>query len=275
MRSNNKLISALLGLTLVTSCGEVVSDNKVAAVAATATAAVQPAAAASVAVASKLETEKQKVSYAIGSQLGAQLKRDELDLDLKIFTQAIEDAMQGKPSMMEPAEMMQTMQEFQKRKQAEMQEKRQGLAKENKEQGDKFLADNAKKEGIVTTTTGLQYKVLTEGHGPKPAKEATVEVHYRGTLINGEEFDSSYKRGQPATFPINRVIPGWTEALQLMPEGSKWQLFIPASLAYGPGGTGKIGPNATLLFEVELLRAAVAEEKPAAAATTTKESKGG
>ncbi len=250
----NTIIGAVLGLALVAGCDKVVSDNH--------TGAAAPATTTSDA-AITLDTEKQKISYAIGSQLGAQLKRDDLELDLAIFTKAIEDAMTGKPALMQPAEMMKTMQEFQKKKHAERQAKRQNQAKENKVEGEAFLAENGKKEGVVTTASGLQYKILQAGTGPKPAEGATVEVHYRGTLINGEEFDSSYKRGTPATFPINRVIPGWTEALQLMPEGSKWQLFIPSSLAYGPGGTGKIGPNATLLFDVELLKAAVEVEQAA------------
>ena len=251
----NKLTSTICGLILVAGCGEVVSESEAVK------PVVKSVVAASTAEATlTLETEMQKVSYAIGTQLGAQLKRDDLNLDLSIFTQAITDALAGKEPMMAPADMMATMQAFQKKKQAELQSKREGQATANKETGDAFLVENGKKDGVVTTESGLQYKIMTAGTGAKPSKDDTVEVHYRGTLLSGEEFDSSYKRGQPASFPVTRVIPGWTEALQMMPEGSKWQLYVPSKLAYGPGGPDKIGPNSTLIFDVELLKAKV--EKP-------------
>src|SRR5881394_629143 len=138
-------------------------------------------------------------------------------------------------------------------------------AEKNKAEGEKFLEENKKKDGVKTTASGLQYKVLKEGSGPSPKETDTVVTNYRGTLIDGTEFDSSYKRNEPATFPVNRVIKGWTEALQLMKPGGKYKLFIPSNLAYGPGGAGgDIGPNATLIFEVELL-----SSKPAEAATTS------
>jgi FKBP-type peptidyl-prolyl cis-trans isomerase len=137
----------------------------------------------------------------------------------------------------------------------------QAAADENKKIGDAFLAKNGKREGVVTTASGLQYKILTEGAGAKPALTDSVVCNYKGTLINGTEFDSSYKRGQPATFPVSGVIKGWTEALQLMPAGSKWQLFIPPELAYGEGDGGLIGPNATLIFEVELISIQAKDQK--------------
>ena len=135
------------------------------------------------------------------------------------------------------------------------------VAEANKKEGEEFLASNKTKEGVVTTASGLQYKVITAGTGPSPKASDKVSVHYRGTLIDGTEFDSSYRRGEPVSFPVKGVIAGWTEALQLMKEGAKWELYIPSELAYGPGGTGgPIGPNATLIFEVELLQASVSSE---------------
>ena len=144
--------------------------------------------------------------------------------------------------------------EFQKQQKAKMEETNKVDAEKNKKAGEEFLAANKVKEGIVTTESGLQYRVINEGSGPKPTETDNVTVHYKGTLIDGEEFDSSYKRNQPATFPVNGVIKGWTEALQLMSKGSKWELFIPSEIAYGPNGAGgAIGPNEVLIFEVELI----------------------
>ena len=172
----------------------------------------------------------------------------------------VKDAIAGKPQLT-TYQVRQTLAAFEK----DMTQKVQAMAQKNVGEGDKFLAENKKKDGVKATSSGLQYKVISEGNGPQPKESDAVTVNYRGTLIDGTEFDSSYKRGEPATFPVNRVIKGWTEALQLMKPGGKYKLFIPANLAYGPGGAGgDIGPNATLIFEVELLSA-----KPAEAGTTS------
>ena len=166
----------------------------------------------------------------------------------------MKDAAAGSKTRLTDEEAKAVLTEVQNEVRKEQQEKTQEAAAKNKTEGDAFLAGNKKKDGIVTLPSGLQYKIMTEGKGPKPAATDTVVCNYRGTLINGTEFDSSYKRGEPATFPVGGVIKGWTEALQLMPVGSKWQLFIPSDLAYGERGAGAdIGPNATLIFEVELI----------------------
>lgn len=200
--------------------------------------------------AAELATDQQKMSYFLGFQVGQQFKQDGIDLDAKAFLQAIEDAKSGAVPKLTPEEMQATVQRFQKAKMAETQQ----AAAENQKIGEDYLAANKGKPGVKTTASGLQYKVITAGEGKQPTATSTVSVHYRGTLIDGTEFDSSYKRGQPAEFPVNGVIPGWTEALQLMKEGAKWELYIPSGLAYGPRGAGgSIGPNATLKFEVELL----------------------
>ena len=201
-----------------------------------------------------LKTDKDKLSYAIGMNIGESMKKDSLDIDANILTRAIKDAMSGKPLMTDEearALVNKLRDEMIKKKQSEDQ-----MAGEtNKQAGEKFLAENKTKEGVVTLPSGLQYKIIKQGDGPKPTAADTVVTNYSGTLIDGKEFDSSYKRGQPVTFPVGQVIKGWTEALQLMPVGSKWQLFIPSSLAYGehaPPGSN-IGPNSTLVFDVELL----------------------
>lgn len=201
-----------------------------------------------------LKTDKDKLSYAIGMNIGESMKKDSLDIDANILTRAIKDAMSGKPLMTDDearALVNKLRDEMIKKKQSEDQ-----MAGEtNKQAGEKFLAENKTKEGVVTLPSGLQYKIIKQGDGPKPTAADTVVTNYSGTLIDGKEFDSSYKRGQPVTFPVGQVIKGWTEALQLMPVGSKWQLFIPSSLAYGehaPPGSN-IGPNSTLVFDVELL----------------------
>jgi len=209
-----------------------------------------------------LETEDQKVSYIIGMNMGNNLQQQGLNLDADLVASGIKDVMSGGEPKLSEEEIAATMQSFQQKMMAKQQEEmatreaeRLAAAETNQQAGEAFLAENAAKEGVVTTESGLQYKVITEGTGPKPAETDTVSVHYRGTLIDGTEFDSSHKRGQPATFAVNAVIQGWIEGLQLMPEGSKWELYIPSELAYGPGGTGgAIGPNAALIFEVELLK---------------------
>jgi FKBP-type peptidyl-prolyl cis-trans isomerase FklB len=201
-----------------------------------------------------LKTEKEKVSYIIGTGLGRDLKRQGIDVDSDVLAKGLKDALAGAQPAITDQDAQETMKVFRQEMTAKKQAKTKKAAEENKKQEDAFLAENAKKEGVRTLPSGLQYKVLKEGSGEKPTLNDTVTVNYRGTLINGTEFDSSYKRNQPATFPVKGVIRGWTEALQTMKVGSKWQLFIPAKLAYGEAGAGEqIPPNAMLIFEVELL----------------------
>lgn len=202
-----------------------------------------------------LDTDEQRVSYGMGVGLGERIKQDSIAIDSDAFAAGMKDAIEGAELKMTKEEIMQEMQAFQQKQVAAQQAEFDNLATTNLEAGAAFLAENTTKEGVVTLESGLQYKVLTEGAGAKPKATDTVEVHYSGKLLDGTEFDSSYTRGATVSFPVNGVIPGWTEALQLMPVGSKWQLFIPSDLAYGPGGTGggPIGPNATLLFDVELI----------------------
>lgn len=209
-----------------------------------------------------LDTQKDKASYAIGMNIGRSMKKDNVDVDPEILSRGLKDALTGAKPLLTDEEtqaVLTTLQnDVRKRQQDTF---NQALAK-NKEEGDAFLAANKSKPGVVLLPSGLQYKVIQNGDGPKPTATDTVVCNYKGTLIDGTEFDSSYKRGQPATFPVNQVIKGWTEALQLMPVGSKWELYIPSNLAYGERGTqgGPIGPNETLIFEVELLSI---QQKPA------------
>jgi len=190
----------------------------------------------------------------IGKNLGNQLKQQSVEVDWNLVSQGIKDTATGSTPRLTDDEAKAVLTEVQTEVRKEQQEKMQAAAAKNKTDGEAFLAANKGKEGVVTLPDGLQYKILTAGTGPKPTASDSVVCNYRGTLINGTEFDSSYKRGQPATFGVGQVIKGWTEALQLMPVGSKWQLFIPSSLAYGDRGAGAdIGPDATLIFEVELL----------------------
>lgn len=197
-----------------------------------------------------LKTQKDKMSYIIGMDIGTNLKKQSIDIDTNILAKGVKDALSGGKPLLTEQEIQETMAAFQK----EMMAKQAEVGKKNKGEGEAFLAENKKKEGVKTLPSGLQYKVIKAGTGKKPKLNETVTAHYRGTLINGTEFDSSYKRGQPVSFPVSGVIPGWTEALQLMEVGAKWQLFIPSNLAYGEQGAGSvIGPNATLIFEVELV----------------------
>ena len=212
------------------------------------------------------ETQEEKLSYIFGQNIGSQFKAETIDIDIEIFAQGVEDALTGAEPKLAEEEVMAVLESFQAEKMAEQQEVFDELSATNKAEGEAFLAENAGKEGVVTTESGLQYKVVSEGEGPSPTEESTVEVHYKGTLIDGTVFDSSYERGTPATFGVNQVIPGWTEALPMMKEGGKWELYIPPSLAYGPGGAGNmIGPEQTLIFEVELLDANVEEEEAGSA----------
>ncbi len=211
---------------------------------------------------SKLETEKEKASYAIGFDLGKNLKKYSEDISLESMIKGIRDGISGQNSILTEEETKKTLTEFQQNLLKKETERRKELAIKNKVEEEKFLAENSKKEGIVTTASGLQYKVIREGNGPKPTLEDTVKVHYKGTFINGKEFDSSYKRGEPVTFQLKNMIPGWIEALQMMKAGSKWQIFIPSALAYGEQGAGDIiEPNSLLIFEVELLEVEKASGK--------------
>jgi len=211
--------------------------------------------------ASGLTTQKEKFSYALGLNIGANLQKQSVPVDADLLARGVKDAMAGGTPLLTEEEARAVLTEMQMEMRKQQQAKAQQLGEANKKEGTEFLAANKAKQGIVALPSGLQYKILTAGTGPKPAATDTVTVNYRGTLINGTEFDSSYKRGQPASFPVNGVIKGWTEALQLMPVGSKWQLFIPSDLAYAERGSGaNIGPNATLIFEVELL--SIGEKTP-------------
>src|SRR5580692_3095572 len=213
----------------------------------------QPPAPASQ-TASAFKTQKDKVSYAIGMSIGANLHKQSVDVDPKVLAQGLQDALAGGKTLLSEDEARTTLTELQGEMRKKQQEMMQQAADTNKKDGAAFLAANKAKDGVVTLPSGLQYKILTAGTGPKPTASDSVKCNYRGTLIDGTEFDSSYKRGQPATFAVGQVIKAWTEALQLMPAGSKWQLFVPSSLAYGERGAGAdIAPNATLIFEVELL----------------------
>jgi len=201
----------------------------------------------------ELKTKKDKVSYAIGLDMGNNLKKSDLEIDPDILARAIKDVMSGGKTVMTDQEAKETLMALQKEIQAKQQERNKALGEKNKKDGDEYLAKNKKKAGVKTLPSGLQYKVITEGKGKSPKASDTVTVNYAGTLIDGTEFDSSYKRGQPVSFPVGGVIKGWTEALQLMKEGSKWQLVIPADLAYGEQGRPGIPPNSVLIFDVELL----------------------
>jgi len=220
----------------------------------------------------KLDTQEQKVSYIIAEDMARRLKTQGVTLDPKIVAMALDDVASDRDSRLNDEEKQQVISVFQENMQAKQKElmakqeqEFKATAEKNMQEGKKFLEENAKKEGVQTTDSGLQYKVITEGSGDTPSESSVVEVDYKGTLIDGTEFDSSYKNGKPVQFPVNGVIKGWTEALQLMKEGAKWELYIPSELAYGPGGAGGlIGPNSTLIFEVELHKADVSKDQGAA-----------
>jgi FKBP-type peptidyl-prolyl cis-trans isomerase len=206
-----------------------------------------------------LKTDNDKISYVLGLNLGTDMKKRSInDLNYDLLIKGIRDAYADGEKLMTDEEAEQVWSTFQQNMKASSMK----MSDDNKKKGDEFLAQNKAKEGVVTLPSGLQYKVIKAGSGPKPKLTDTVTTHYRGTLINGSEFDSSYKRNAPVSFPVNGVIKGWTEALQLMETGSKWQLFIPSDLAYGPNGAGGvIGPNETLIFEVELISVKPTAEK--------------
>jgi len=201
-----------------------------------------------------LKTPKDKFSYALGMRMGSNLKKQDVPVDPVILERGLKDALAGGKTLLTEQEAQTAMMEVQADLRKKQEAKTQAEGAANKKQGEEFLAANKSKDGVVTLPSGLEYKILQAGTGPKPTASDTVECNYRGTLIDGKEFDSSAKHGGPATFPVSGVIKGWTEALQLMPVGSKWQLFIPADLAYGDRGAGpEIGPDSTLIFDVELV----------------------
>lgn len=224
-----------------------------------------------------LTTQEQKISYLAATDFANNFRAQGIELDAEVVAMAVRDVLEDKEVRLSQEEIAQTVETFREQAEARQEQQakvqqeneakalaeREKLAEENRKAGEAFLMENGNKEGVVTLESGLQYKIVEQGNGPKPTTDDTVKVHYRGTLLDGTEFDSSYKRDVPATFQVTQVIPGWTEALQLMPEGSKWELYIPGDLAYGSGGVGKIGPNATLIFEVALLDANVSEEDAA------------
>jgi FKBP-type peptidyl-prolyl cis-trans isomerase len=207
-----------------------------------------------------LDTTEERLSYGIAYGLGERLKNDGVPLDVAAFSAGLGDSFDGVEPRLTQEEIGREMQAFQQQQQGKQEVKTQEVAEKNSAEGAAFLAENATKEGVVVLESGLQYKVLEAGEGPMPTEADTVEVHYRGTLIDGTEFDSSYSRNSTVSFGVTQVIAGWTEALQMMATGSKWQLFIPSDLAYGTGGAGaSIGPNSTLIFDVELLQIAPSE----------------
>lgn len=216
-----------------------------------------------------LKTEEDNVSYCLGFSMGSSFKKEDLKVNLDVYAKGMKDGFTGGGQILNEDEIAQTMMAFQQKmrakKQAEykqMMEERKKLGEENKIKGKEFLEANKAKEGIVTLKSGLQYKILNKGSGASPKATDTVKCEYRGTTIDGREFDSSYKRGEPATFALNRVIKGWTEGLQLMKEGGKWQFFVPPELGYGERGAGQdIGPNEVLIFEIELLNIEKPEPK--------------
>ncbi len=203
---------------------------------------------------SLLKTQKDQVNYAIGVYLIGNLKRQGVDIDLNLVIKGMQDAFSDGKLLMPDAELRKALTIYQAEVRRMQTKIRTLTAEENRKEGEGFLEENRKKEGVITLPSGLQYRIIKTGEGKKPTDTDSVECHYRGTLINGNEFDSSYRRGRPATLKVKSVIPGWAEAFKLMPVGSKWQIFVPARLAYGERGAGgSIGPNATLIFEIELL----------------------
>jgi FKBP-type peptidyl-prolyl cis-trans isomerase len=209
--------------------------------------------------ATELDTDEKKLGYIIGMDIGKSLREQGTEVDLDSLITAIRATYNGEELAMTTEEAGQVRKEYIEKRQAEQQAEAAAAGQNNLVEGQKFLAENASKEGVQTTASGLQYKVETMGDGPKPAATDTVKVHYRGTLLDGTEFDSSYARNEPISFALNRVIAGWTEGVQLMPVGSKFTFYIAPDLAYGEGGGGPIPPNSTLVFDVELLAIETAE----------------
>ena len=202
---------------------------------------------------SELKDENELINYSLGYQIGGDLKRQQVEVDRETLLRGIEDAVSGTEPVMSQDEMHAILIELKRKVVTQQREEQAAAARKDLDAGRAFLAVNAKKDGVVSLSSGLQYRVTEKGTGKQPKPEDTVTVHYRGTLIDGTEFDSSYSRNKPATFHADRVVAGWREALLMMKEGAKWELFLPADLAYGPRGAGKIPPNSALIFEVELI----------------------
>jgi FKBP-type peptidyl-prolyl cis-trans isomerase FklB len=203
----------------------------------------------------ELKSQQDSISYMLGMSIGKNFRQQSIEVNADIVAQGIRDVLSGNTTLFTDEQAQNLMMSFQVAMRAKQEAQMKEKGERNKKEGEAFLAENKKKEGVKTTTSGLQYKILKEGNGPKPTEESIVKVHYRGTFIDGTEFDSSHKRGQPTEYPVNGFVQGWKEALQMMPVGSTWQLFIPSNLAYGEQGAGGgvIGPNAVLIFELELL----------------------
>lgn len=200
--------------------------------------------------AASLDTDKQKLSYIFGIQAGQNIQQEGVELDLDAFKAGVADMLAGNQPQLDQATAEKVIQEYQAKKAQELAR----LMNEKQAEAKAYMEENAKKEGVVTTDSGLQYEILEEGDGATPTENDKVIAHYKGTLLDGTVFDSSYDRGEPATFPVNGVIQGWQEALKMMKEGSKWRIVVPANLAYGPRGAGPlIGPNETLIFDIELI----------------------
>lgn len=252
-----KKLTSLAALLLLAATGVAHAEQ---------TAAQQPAAApapAQAAPGDKPQSLEDKASYIIGYNLGSNLKRQEIPVTGDLIVKGLRDGLGGAAGLLTEEEIQAVMTEFQQKMMAQQQAKMSAAGEKNKKEADAFLAANKGKQGVITTASGLQYQVLQEGTGPNPKPTDQVTVHYKGTLLDGKTFDSSYDRNEPATFTVGQVIPGWVEALQLMKVGSKAKLFIPPALAYGESGAGQdIPPNALLIFEVELIKA---EAAPAAA----------
>lgn len=239
----NRFVAAMMVVSLAGAAGAQDADTK-----------AKPAKNAAGKADVSLKTDRERASYGIGRMIGTQLKPQAEDIDPQLLTRGLLDSLGGAESLLSDDEIKDALTKFQTTVRDKMMAKAGEAAGKNKAEGESFLDANKKKEGVKVTASGLQYKVLKSAEGKTPSSSDKVKVHYRGTLLSGAEFDSSYKRGEPAVFPVTGVIAGWTEALQLMKVGEKWQLFIPAKLAYGERGAGStIPPQSTLVFEVELL----------------------
>jgi FKBP-type peptidyl-prolyl cis-trans isomerase FklB len=266
MRKFSNLTTPLLLACACLSASAMAQDgtaSKQASTSQTAPATGSQSAPAATPVIPGLPTKKDQVSYALGMNVGKGLHRESIDVDPNMIMQGLKDAMSGGKTLMTDDQAQQTMVQLQAEVREQEDAKRKAAAQTNMTKGQAFLAANKTKPGVETLPSGLQYKIIKQGTGPKPTLNDIVTCNYKGTLIDGTEFDSSYKRGEPATFPVKGVIKGWTEALQLMPVGSKFELVLPPDLAYGEHGAGQdIGPNETLVFEVELISIKPADEKP-------------
>ncbi len=245
IRSARLPVSLIAAALLMAGCSKEPASGDAAAKA--------PEAAAS-APAEAAQTDAQRMGYALGANVGRTFREQKFPVDVESVISGLRDSFTNGTLKMDDAKIAETLQQLQQTLQANAQAAQEAASTRNAEEAKAFFEKNKSAQGVTTTASGLQYQILTPADGKKPGAEDTVKVHYRGTLLDGTVFDSSYDRGEPVTFPVNAVIPGWTEALQLMPVGSKWKIFIPSDLGYGPGGAGdKIGPNAALVFEVELL----------------------